>query len=145
MSIVGELLIRSLLMSAALLIAGGGEFAPAPDGRIMGPGRGVPGSSSSTATTSSPSKDESPASKTRKRAVVQSALYLVVGIALLGVLLIVVVVLWAIRLRQRLRLRKGLPRKGAFDPLWYLRKGTQEQKSLPQSPPDANPPPSESP
>lgn len=71
-------------------------------------------------------------SKTRKRTVVWSALYLVAGIALLGVFLIVVIVLWGIRLRQRNRTRK--PREAPFDPLWYLRKGADETTEPPPSP-----------
>ena len=35
---------------------------------------------------------------------------------------------------SRSRLRKGLPRKGAFDPLWYLRKGTQDKKRAHRAP-----------
>jgi len=67
---------------------------------------------------------ESEESKTRKRAVLQTGLYLIVGIAVVGIALIIVVVLWGIRIRRRRR--RPTASKTPFDPLWYLRNSDRQ-------------------
>jgi len=100
----------------------------------MAAGPSIAAAESGSQTRTGRAADES---KSRKRAVVWSALFLVVGIAVLGVFLIVVVLLWGIRLRRRNRTRKPPP--APFDPLWYLRQRTSEEPRPP--PDDADPKP----
>jgi hypothetical protein len=131
-----------VLFSLAVVVAcigtvGGAEFAPPVPERMMAVGADQPRALFAAAETDAKRADGSDEeTKTRKRTVVWSALYLVAGIALLGVFLIVVIVLWGIRLRQRNRTRQ--PPDAPFDPLWYLRKGANE-KSEPTPDPDQKP------
>jgi hypothetical protein len=134
---------NSVTLPVALMAAiGCGEFAPAADGRMMAAERCAPALLFATAKTETKTRTDDAAekSRTRKRAVVWSALFLVAGIAVLGVFLIVVVLLWGIRLRRRNRTRKPPP--APFDPLWYLRKGTTAESSPPPAD-DADPKPGE--
>jgi hypothetical protein len=134
----GSQYLAAILPVALCGAIGCGEFAPAAADRMMAPEPCVPRMLVATAGTGTQKTgDADEKTKTRKRTVVWSALYLVAGIALLGVLLIVVIVLWGIRLRQRNRTRKSP--EATFDPLWYLRKGSTGTSEPP--PPEDGPKP----
>ncbi|MFQ5732674.1 MAG: hypothetical protein ACE5KM_12070, partial [Planctomycetaceae bacterium] len=57
----------------------------------------------------------------RKRRTAQSALFLIIGIAAVGLFLILMVTLWGTRLRRRMKRRRRPP--AVYDPLWYLKTG----------------------
>lgn len=59
----------------------------------------------------------------QRRQKLKAALYIVGGIAFVGVVAILGIVLWGIRVRRRARTRTKP--NSPLDPLWYLRKGSK--------------------
>ena len=69
------------------------------------------------------SDDEPPLTDEKKQQTVTVAVYLAFGVALLGMLLIVLVLVWGVRVRRLVRTR--VPSQSLPDPLWYLRNRKQ--------------------
>lgn len=88
-------------------------FVPVSRPRMM-----VDGPAANTAAGKSTAANKTDKTKTRRKQAAQTGFILIAGIAVIGVLLIVVVLLWGIRLRRRIKKRRPLP---AYDPLWYLK------------------------
>jgi len=80
-------------------------------------------------------KRDPPAERRRKRRLVRNALYVVWGIAVVGAVLIVFVLLWGIRIRRQTRSRTS--KQPPYDPLWYLKTSDQTPNAL--SPADNQP------
>jgi hypothetical protein len=69
---------------------------------------------------------DSPAEKAAKQRTATAMVYVVVGIAVVGITLIVLIILSGHRLRQRARSRTS--RAPDLDPLWYLRPAARRER-----------------
>jgi hypothetical protein len=98
--------------------------------------------SSRTAADGSPA--DSPEEKAAKQRTATAMVYIVVGIAVVGLTLIVFVILGGHRIRQRARSR--MSRAPQLDPLWYLKPAERAQGNAGGQRPgdERSPPPSES-
>jgi hypothetical protein len=88
---------------------------------------------SETAGRSDPAEEEN---RQAKRRVAMAALYLVVGIAFVGVALVGLVTVLGHRIRRIAR--KPLPRQSATDEFWYLRPKKEIKKSQASEPPGSD-------
>lgn len=69
-----------------------------------------------------PAGSEAPMAEDEKQRAATAAVYLAVGVAFVGILLIALVLIWGIRVRRLARRR--VPSQSLPDPLWYLRTRT---------------------
>lgn len=76
-----------------------------------------------------PADDE----RQRKREIAGSAMYLVVGIAMIGALLIAMVLLWGVHVRRQTR--RAVRTTSPHDPLWYLKTQPKPPTQEPDGPP----------
>lgn len=92
------------------------DYARVPTQRMMVDDAGT---DSAAAEKSAAPGGKSDPDEARKRRTAQSALFLVIGIAAVGLMLVLMVLLWGIRLRRRMKKRRRP--SAEYDPLWYLR------------------------
>jgi hypothetical protein len=81
--------------------------------------------------------DPAPHDLAERQRVATAMVYVVIGIAVVGIALIVLIILGGHRIRQRARARAG--RAADLDPLWYLRKQPRSENAGPRSTPPAEP------
>lgn len=128
---IGRRLDRNLLLCTAVAISvqvtlprttAGESSTPQERERPVSSGSAA---ASRSAETETAAESDSDAETVRRKRKIQAAFYLLGGIAFVGALTILGVLLWGIRVRRRAR--EQLKPGSAPDPLWYLRKENKEK------------------